>query len=144
MSPNLDRISPMHERRRIARRKSFLRGCVNFDNGRIAIDCLIRDITGLGARIVFSDTVSIPSEVDLHIPQKSQTLRARVIWRYDDEIGLAFVEANQAAVSMTEESALSHRVERLENEIVSLRILVNALSSKIGEGSNTAQPPMRY
>lgn len=122
----------MHERRRTARRKSFLRGCVNFDNGRIAIDCLIRDITELGARIVFSDTVSIPSVVDLHIPQKSQTLRARVIWRHDDEIGLAFIEVNQAAVLMPEESALAHRIEWLENEIVSLRILVDALSSRIG------------
>lgn len=128
----------MQERRRIARRKSFLRGCVNFDNGRIAIDCLVRDITELGARIVFSDTVSIPSVVDLHIPQKSQTLRARVIWRYDDEIGLAFVDVNQAAVSMPEERALAHRVESLENEIISLRNSINALSRKIGDSSVTA------
>ena len=71
----------MSERRQSTRQKSFLRGCVYFNNRRSATDCLIRDISPTGARLIFSDTVSIPDLVELYIPQKEQSLRARVQWR---------------------------------------------------------------
>jgi hypothetical protein len=83
----------MAERRRSVRKKSFLRGCVYFNKRRSAIDCLIRDISDQGARIIFSGAVNVPDVVDLYIPQKEQTIRARVQWRRGDEVGLAFREA---------------------------------------------------
>ena len=87
----------MAERRQAQRQKSFLRGCVYFNKRRGALDCLIRDLSEHGARIIFSDTVSVPDVVDLYIPQKEQTVRARVQWRHGDEIGLAFPDAVRAA-----------------------------------------------
>src|SRR5208283_3109125 len=80
----------MAERRRATRQKSFLRGCVYFNKRRGAVDCLIREISDEGARIIFSDTVNVPDVVELYIPQKEQTVRARVQWRHGDVIGLAF------------------------------------------------------
>src|SRR5262245_4377325 len=85
------------ERRASARQKSFLRGCIYFNNRRSTLDCLIRDISESGARLIFSDAVSIPDIVDLHIPQKDQTLRAHVQWRHGDEVGVAFGNAQRAA-----------------------------------------------
>jgi PilZ domain len=111
----------MDERRRSARQKSFLRGRVDFNKGRTALDCLIRDISDDGARIIFSDTVSIPDVVDLYIPQKDQTVRARVQWRHGDEIGLAFPEALLKAHGLAEAAALVRRVAALEAEVNSLR-----------------------
>lgn len=67
----------MAERRRATRQKSFLRGCVYFNKRRGAVDCLIREISDEGARIIFSDTVNVPDVVELYIPQKEQTVRAR-------------------------------------------------------------------
>jgi hypothetical protein len=55
----------MGERRKATRQKSFLRGCIYFNNRRSAIDCLIRDISASGARLIFSDTVTVPDIVDL-------------------------------------------------------------------------------
>ena len=48
------------ERRRVARQKSFLRGMVYFNNRRSVLDCLVRDISPYGARLVFSVTVATP------------------------------------------------------------------------------------
>lgn len=74
----------MSERSNSRRSKSFLRG---------ELACLVRDMSEKGARIVFSDTVTLPDVVELYIPQREQTLRARVTWRRNDEIGLAFAAA---------------------------------------------------
>ena len=68
----------MSERRIAQRQKSFLRGCIYYNNRRSATDCLIRDISQTGARLIFSDAVNIPDMVDLYIPQKEQMLRAQV------------------------------------------------------------------
>ena len=76
----------MGERRETRRKKSFLRGRIYFDNRRCATDCLVRDISEIGARLIFSDAVSVPDAVDLYIPQKDQTLLARVEWRHGDEV----------------------------------------------------------
>jgi hypothetical protein len=67
----------MGERRNSRRLKSFLRGFVYFDKRRGAMSCLVRDLSVEGARIIFSEAVTIPDMINLHIPQKSQTLRAR-------------------------------------------------------------------
>src|SRR5712671_5917972 len=83
------------ERRRTARQKSFLRGMIYFNNRRSAVDCLIRDISPYGARLIFSDAVTTPDVLDLYIPQKEQTLRSHVIWRHGKEVGVAFAQAAQ-------------------------------------------------
>lgn len=62
----------MAERRRSVRKKSFLRGCVYFNKRRSAIDCLIRDISDQGARIIFSGTTNFPDVVELYIPHKER------------------------------------------------------------------------
>ena len=107
----------MGERRRSVRQKSFLRGCVYFNKRRQALDCLIRDISDQGARIIFSDTVSVPDIVELYVPQKEKTLRAHVQWRHGDEIGLAFPDAVSAADSRGGDE-LAQRVAQLETESV--------------------------
>jgi hypothetical protein len=124
----------MNERRQAVRQKSFLRGCVYFNNRRSAFDCLIRDLSDKGARIIFSDTVSVPDVVDLYIPQKEQTVRAHVEWRHGGELGLAFADAIRASEGTTD-AELSTRVARLENEIGALRRALKQLKNKV-EGND--------
>src|SRR5215204_7751535 len=104
------------ERRRIARQKSFLRGMVYFNNRRSVADCLIRDISAFGARLIFSDTITTPDTMDLYIPQKEQTLRSHVIWRVGHEVGVAFPQAVQGE-SAPGSADLAERVTKLEAEI---------------------------
>src|SRR3954466_10000972 len=117
------------ERRRIARQKSFLRGMIYFNNRRNAVDCLVRDISPYGARLIFSDAVTTPDVLDLYIPQKEQTLRSHVIWRHGKEVGVAFAQAVQmepaaeqpGGPGLSPGQALAERVARLEMEIVGLK-----------------------
>src|SRR6187401_3658842 len=81
------------ERRTVTRHKSFLRGMIYFNNRRNVVDCLIRDISPYGARLIFSDAVTTPDVLVLYIPQKEQTLRIHVIWRHGQEVGVAFAQA---------------------------------------------------
>ena len=64
----------MAERRNSRRCKSFLRGFVYVSRKRGALSCLVRDFSDKGARIIFSDTVTLPDVVDLYIPQREQTI----------------------------------------------------------------------
>lgn len=114
----------MNERRAARRKKSFLRGFVYFDKKRGACSCLIRDFNEEGARIIFSEAIGLPDIVNLHVPQKEQTLRARVSWRRGDEIGLAFTVE---ATDMPDRDDLMQRVAQLEGEILKLRRMLKAL-----------------
>lgn len=129
----------MSERRRSTRQKSFLRGCIYFNNRRSAFDCLIRDISDEGARLIFSDTVSIPDVLDLYIPQKEQTLRAHVEWRQGQEVGVAFAQAGRAPASPlpSDVAELRDRVHKLETEIASLRKMLKRLKAEVAGNADT-------
>jgi hypothetical protein len=117
----------MGERRQAGRRKSFLRGLVYFDNKHGALSCLVRDLSDKGARIIFSENVTVPETFDLHILQKNQTLRAHVSWRRGDEIGLDFPV--KAAAAKPRAAALVKRVTELEGEIASLRKVLKQMKN---------------
>jgi len=123
----------MSERRHTRRLKSFLRGFVYFDKRRGALSCLVRDLSDEGARIIFSEGVTIPDTVNLHIPQREQTLRARVTWRRGDEIGLEFAAdaaAAAAAEPMPDPAELMKRIAQLETEIAALRRMLRRLKDE--------------
>ena len=119
------------ERRRIARQKSFLRGTIHFNNRRNAVDCLIRDISPYGARLIFSDAVTTPDALDLYIPQKEQTLRTHVVWRHGQEVGVAFAQATQVD-PVAETGDLAERVAKLEIEIAGLKRILKKMKTDAG------------
>jgi hypothetical protein len=114
------------ERRRVTRQKSFLRGMVYFNSRRSVLDCLIRDISPYGARLVFSVSVATPDTMDLHIPQKDRTLRTHVIWRHGREIGVAFAQIMEMD-QPGEARELAGRVVRLEAEVTALKKILKKL-----------------
>ena len=130
------------ERRRMARQKSFLRGMIYFNNRRNVVDCLIRDISPYGARLIFSDAVTTPDHLDLYIPQKEQTLRVNVIWRHGQEVGVAFAQAATMEPAAEQQQlgdpgsspgqALAERVARLEIEILGLKRILKKMKTDAG------------
>ena len=105
------------------------RGDRTWPNG--AIDCLIRDISDQGARIIFSGAVNVPDVVDLYIPQKEQTIRARVQWRRGDEVGLAFPQPETARPASPQPGDLAQRVAELEAEVTALRRTLRQLKREL-------------
>ncbi len=130
---------PKVERRRVTRQKSFLRGTIYFNNRINAVDCLVRDISSYGARLIFTDSVTTPDTLELYIPQKDQTLRVHVIWRHGQEAGVAFTQAAQVDPlaeggdpGSSAGPALADRVARLELEIAGLKRLLKKLKTDAG------------
>jgi hypothetical protein len=121
----------MVERRRSVRQKSFLAGCIYFNDRRRSAECLIREISDQGARIVFSRAVNIPDLVELYVPQREQTVRARVHWRKGNAIGLTFPRAARTPSVPPASNELAQRVSQLEDEILLLRRMLNRLKRKI-------------
>jgi len=130
----------MNERRKVTRQKSFLRGNIQFNNGRNSADCLIRDISNYGARLTFSDAVTTPDVIDVYIPQKEQTFRAHVIWRHAQELGVAFAQAASPSVAdhPVEPGDLVGRIERLEAELATMKKMLKRLKADAGPDSEVA------
>jgi hypothetical protein len=124
----------MAERRSSTRQKSFLQGRIYFNNRRSSIDCLIRDYSETGARLKFSESVAVPEAIELYIPNKEETHRARVQWRSGDEMGIAFGEEARSpsvAPDAGQSGDLATRVQALETEVATLKRLLNELKSGI-------------
>jgi hypothetical protein len=95
------------------------------------VDCLIRDISPYGARLIFSDAVTTPDVLELYIPQKEQTLRVHIIWRHGQEVGVAFAQHLHVEAS-TEAGDLAERVSRLEAELATLKRVLRRLKADTG------------
>jgi hypothetical protein len=113
------------------RQRTFLKGTLYFDNRRASIECVVRDISNSGARLTFDHPANVPDNVELFIPNKQQTLRARVQRRAPNEIGIAFEVARSLETRRASDAELQERVETLEAEIAALKRLVAKLKAKV-------------
>jgi hypothetical protein len=83
----------MQERRKTTRSRTYLGGVVAFNKRSSTMDCVVRNFSPEGARIVFDAAVTLPDEFDLEIRQKERAFRARLAWRGETEAGVAFLDA---------------------------------------------------
>jgi hypothetical protein len=81
----------MDERRSDVRARSLLGGKIIFNHRNSTMDCVVRNLSATGARIVMSESVIVPNEFELHIPQKGTSYRAQMRWRTATEFGVQFL-----------------------------------------------------
>jgi hypothetical protein len=123
-------VAAMTERRTAARKKSFLQGRIFFNNRRTSVDCLIRDFCEHGARLKFSGMTATPDVVELHIPNRDESCRARVQWRNADEMGVVFEAENGAPpLAPAAPADWSARIHKLEHDLGVLQRKFNELQS---------------
>ncbi len=82
---------PAIEKRGVLRRRTFLRGRIEFNNRYSTMDCVVRDITEKGARLVVKGDDVLPAIIELVLPLKSRSHRAEIIWRKGFECGVQFL-----------------------------------------------------
>jgi hypothetical protein len=123
----------MDNNRNARRQKSFMQGRVFFDNRRSSADCLVRDVSEVGARLRFSGTLNLPDVFELFIPHKGETRLAKVQWRRGEEIGVAFEQLVEVPTLVPEIAHLNleQRVERLEAEVTAMRRRFKAILAEI-------------
>ena len=79
------------ERRSKDRRRSLLNGCVYYADGKISLDCTVRDIGEGGVRLRFFGPPLLPHDFEFRLVERGVRRRARRVWTSDREIGVAFV-----------------------------------------------------
>ncbi len=133
----------MPEVRRAERVKSFLRAQIIFNHRMSTIECVVKNISSQGAKIALGDSLSVPSEFELYIPQKGRSYRARLAWRDATAIGVEFITAEAQAAEAREMAgeALESRLEMLEKQNAELKIRIRELSKRLedlGQDPNIA------
>jgi hypothetical protein len=113
------------------RQRTFLKGTLYYNNRRASIACVVRDMSDSGVRLTFEHPATVPDNVELFIPNKNQTIRARVQRRGSNEIGIAFEIERSLEPRRISDAELQQRVETLETEIAALKRLVAKLKAKV-------------
>src|SRR5262245_53964409 len=121
----------MDERRQSARKRSFLQGRVYYNNRRASVDCLVRDISDTGAKLVFGETVVVPDALELYLPGREEMHRVFVQWRRGAEIGVDFGLPKTDKPAEAAPTDLSGRLAKLESELVALKRTVNELRAEL-------------
>jgi hypothetical protein len=111
----------MQERRLIQRSRTYLGGQIVFYRRRCTIDCVVRNMSQNGARIVFPSTAGVPGEFDITIRHKGESRRARIVWRNETEAGIEFAGLESSAV-VSIESARRIRKLEADKETLSRRV----------------------
>lgn len=122
------RVLIVTESRSQVRVRTFLKGRIVFNNGNSTFDCLVRDLSGTGAKLVLTQTATLPEVFDLHILHKGAIYRAQIRWRRTDQIGVRFLDADaqQGAGADTVEV----RLKQLEVENEALRDEIDKLRAR--------------
>ena len=80
----------MTERRRILRKRTLKGGTIIY--GTVAdIDCVIRNLSDIGAALEVERSAGIPDDFTLLIKPEIIKRRCRVVWRSAKRIGVEFV-----------------------------------------------------
>jgi hypothetical protein len=115
----------MQERREFQRGRTYLGGRLAFNNQYCTIDCLVRNMSRNGAKLVFEGTVLLPGEFELTLPQKGESRRARIVWRSEGEAGIAFLQPGGEGVVPI---GMARRIRRLEADRAALQTRVAELT----------------
>lgn len=124
----------MEEMRQAERMRAFLRAQIVFNNRMSTIDCTIKNISQTGAKVALSDTLTLPTEFEIDIPQKGRSHRARLVWRDKEAIGIEFIDAKPAAASApTPQRATTpeQRVYELELQNAELKAKIRLLRKRL-------------
>jgi hypothetical protein len=115
----MDTQSPRQERRKEQRSPAFMGGQITTDRKLIAIDCVVRNTSGMGAKLIVPNATLVPEEFELHITKRESASRVRTRWRRERELGVEVMPL--AAASAPVPLSLARRIKRLEIENSALR-----------------------
>jgi hypothetical protein len=118
--------SGMREKRNEQRWPTYLGGRISFLKGQATADCLIRDKSENGAKLIIFNGRFVPDDFDLMVRQRDAIYRARARWRSRDEIGVTLEPANAAAQPIP--LSMMRELKQIEAENERLKARVAELS----------------
>ena len=82
------------DQRRSPRQRVLLSGRLVFGESDHTVDCLIRDLSRVGAKVRLAGVLAMPPEVWLIELKSGVAFEARVAWRRLPDIGLQFISTH--------------------------------------------------
>ena len=80
------------ERRVNPRQRRLNEGKIVFNNKMSIINCIVRDLSPQGARLLVASPIGIPDQFDLRINRSGADHRSKVAWRSKGQIGVTFLD----------------------------------------------------
>ena len=120
----------MQERRKAVRSRTFLGGVIAFNRRASTMDCQVRNLSPLGAKVTFTNAAVVPDQIDLTIARKGRSFRGRMAWRGGNEAGVEFLSEYVEAVPVPLEWA--KRLRECEAEKAALRERIAQLTESSG------------
>lgn len=98
---------------------TYLGAQITTDRALTAIDCVVRNMSGKGAKLLVPSTTLIPDEFILQITSRETAYRVRPRWRRQRALGVEVVPlaADHAPVPL----AAARRIKQLEDENAGLK-----------------------
>lgn len=87
-----DRQKSTSERRASPRQRRLNGAKIVFNNNSSVIDCIVRDLSSQGARLIVASPVGIPDRFDLRIDRNGACYPSKIAWRTNDQIGCQFLD----------------------------------------------------
>ncbi len=128
----------MQHDRKQDRARAILGARVIFNHGNSTIDCQIRNISRVGAKLSLSQSVTLPEEFDIDVPQKGKVYRARMCWRDAENAGVEFLSGDSATPQAESLAALKAENAALNVRIVELTAKLERALASAGAGSERA------
>jgi len=76
------------ERRSEMRRRAFKAASLSFNKGFGALECIARNLSGNGVKLVFGDTLAAPARFSLRVSGDADWREAEMRWRGPREAGV--------------------------------------------------------
>ena len=118
----------VEERRKNQRLRTYLGGLVAFNYRYSTLDCLVRNLSPMGARLAFAHPVVLPLEFDLQIRNRGDSRRGRLVWCDETQAGILLSDPDFGGVVSIE---TARRLRRLEAERDALAKRVAQLSEPV-------------
>jgi hypothetical protein len=103
----------MQELRSAERTRSFLRARIIFNNRMSTIDCIIKNFSPTGAKIALNETLAVPTEFEIDVPQKGRGYHARLVWRDKEAIGVEFIDAKTPGLTLATQAPADTSEQRV-------------------------------
>lgn len=112
------------ERRRAERVKSLLKARIYFNQRMTSFDCVVKNISPLGAKVALDKSIAIPEDFELEIPMRGKFYKAKLRWRDAEGIGMEFIDDGAAQEDQ-------HSAEKLKAENIRLKQAIMLLTKKL-------------
>ncbi|WP_068312429.1 PilZ domain-containing protein [Polycladidibacter hongkongensis] len=79
------------ERRQSQRKRTLKEGRIVFGDNSVVYDCIVRDLSAIGAKLKMESTQGIPEEFQLFLVHTRQKVKVETRWRTANELGVEFI-----------------------------------------------------